>query len=80
MARKLILPAEAKVCATCSYWDGERIVDPEVGVVIVEDAASGECLICECARRALLARVDEGCDWEHMAPDEVPVEEPPSEG
>ena len=24
MVDKLILPAEVKVCATCSYWDGER--------------------------------------------------------
>jgi hypothetical protein len=26
MAEKLILPNEVKVCATCSYWDGERLV------------------------------------------------------
>jgi hypothetical protein len=55
------------------------MVDPEVGVVVVEDAASGECLICECARRALLARLDEDCNWEHMAPDDAPAEEPPGE-
>jgi len=80
MTRKLILPAEAKLCATCSFWDGERIVDPEVGVVIVDAAADGECLVCECGRRALLVRVDADCDWEHVAPDTVPTEESPGKG
>ncbi len=71
MSKKLILPAEAKVCATCSFWDGERVVDGEVGVVTVDEDACGECLVREIGKPALLARTDPNCAWEHMAPDET---------
>lgn len=69
-AEKLILPTEVKVCATCSYWDGERHVDEEVQVVVVEQCSEGECMAqdkktpavhdirCECA-----------CIWEDLVPD-----------
>jgi hypothetical protein len=45
MEKKLILPAEVKVCATCSYWDGERQVDEELNLVVVAEAGRGECLV-----------------------------------
>lgn len=72
MSPKLIVPAEVKVCATCSYWDGERKVDPELRVVVVDDGSDGECLVhgtscnglnCEDERK-------DDCIWEHLAPDE----------
>ncbi|HRL77825.1 MAG TPA: hypothetical protein PK440_20305 [Candidatus Accumulibacter phosphatis] len=70
--KKLILPAEAKVCATCSYWDGERRVDTELRLVVVADDCSGECLVqgkdshgLNDARRHSI----EDCAWEHLAPD-----------
>lgn len=47
MKPKLILPAEVKVCATCSYWDGERKVDTELRLVVVEEGCEGECLVQE---------------------------------
>lgn len=70
--QKLIIPAEVKVCATCSFWDGERKVDPELRVVVIEDACEGECLVQGKCCRGLN---DEGewrddCLWEHLAPDE----------
>lgn len=79
MSRKLILPAEAKVCATCSFWDGERSVDTEVGVVVVKDSAAGECLVRETELPALLSSLDDKeCEWEHLAPDSiVPEDETP---
>lgn len=67
---KLILPTEIRVCATCSYWDGERHVDEEVRVVVVDKSCEGECMAqdkktpgvhdirCECA-----------CMWEDLTPD-----------
>ena len=42
MAEKLILPAEVKICATCTYWDGERQVDAEMKLVVVADDCTGE--------------------------------------
>jgi hypothetical protein len=72
MERKLILPAEVKVCATCSFWDGERKVDTEMQVVVVAEVCAGECLVREtdCAgmRDARDAHGRE-CDWESLAPD-----------
>ena len=47
MAEKLILPTEVKVCATCSYWDGDRKVDPEMKLVVVTEECHGECLVQE---------------------------------
>lgn len=72
MGQKLILPAEVKVCATCSYWDGDRKVDEELALVVVDDCADGECLVRGCARDALRPTRNEcDCPWEHLSPDEV---------
>ena len=77
MSKKLIIPAEVKVCATCSYWDGERAVDPELRVVVIADTCQGECLV---QGKCCQGLNDEGewqndCLWEHLAPDEVSVAE-----
>ncbi len=71
MNQKLIIPAEIKVCATCSYWDGERKIDPELRVVVIADGCEGECLVQE---KCCCGLNDEGqtrtdCLWEHLAPD-----------
>lgn len=74
----LILPAEMKVCATCSYWDGERKVDTDVGVVVVADGAAGECLVKESERRGLHSvRHECNCEWEHIAPDPLGEDDEP---
>ncbi|MBS1159059.1 MAG: hypothetical protein H6R15_1478 [Proteobacteria bacterium] len=70
MAEKLILPTEVKVCATCSYWDGERQVDGEMRVVVVSDGCRGECLVQETAKLALHdVRQEHSCLWEDLEPD-----------
>lgn len=73
MTPKLIIPAEVKVCATCSYWDGERKVDPELRVIVVADSCEGECLVqgkcCQGLNQEGKWRDD--CLWEHLAPDEA---------
>jgi hypothetical protein len=71
MERKLILPAEVKVCATCSYWDGERTVDAELGLVVVTESTEGECLVQSKPCNSVLdARSQhDNCVWEHLAPD-----------
>lgn len=70
MAEKLILPAEVKVCATCSYWDGERQVDAEMKVVVVAEECVGECLVTESHRAGLHdTRGDCACLWEDLEPD-----------
>jgi hypothetical protein len=76
MGKKLILPAEVKVCATCSYWDGERKIDPERRVVVVDESCVGECLVQSTCCQALNDEFEwrDDCLWEHLAPDE-PVEE-----
>ncbi len=71
--RKLILPAELRVCATCSYWDGARSHDAETKLVVVEHRCPGECLLREeqigCTTPADGLKL---CAWE-------PIEsEPPS--
>jgi len=72
MAEKLILPAEIKVCATCSYWDGERRVDNDMKVVVVDHACEGECLVNECCKSGLNeARLESACMWEDLEPDEI---------
>lgn len=70
--RKLILPSELKVCATCTYWDGERKIDAEVGVVVVSESCHGECLVSESRRHALVG-VHDVCDclWEDLSPDDA---------
>lgn len=77
MSKKLILPAEIKVCATCSYWDGERKVDPELRVVVVEESCSGECLVQNKCCQGLNDEFEwrDDCLWEHLAPDEQPGED-----
>jgi len=76
MGKKLILPAEIKVCATCSYWDGKRKIDPELRVVVVDDSCEGQCLVqdkcCQGLNDEFEWRPD--CLWEHLAPDE-PVDD-----
>ena len=69
--RKLIIPAEIKVCATCSYWDGQRRVDDEIGVVVVSDCSHGECLIKGEDRHGLQTAAHEcECMWEDLAADD----------
>lgn len=64
---KLILPAEIRVCATCSYWDGERKVDEDIKVVVVSDNCTGECILREQLFAGLTA-ADKipNCLWEHL--------------
>lgn len=71
MTGKLILPSEVKVCATCSYWDGERSVDPDIKVVVVDEHVEGECLVHAQQMKALWdTRQDPDCLWEDLDPDE----------
>lgn len=76
MERKLILPAEIKVCATCSYWDGERKVDEELSLVVVAESSEGLCLVQDksCGSLDSVRRGERECSWEHLAPDDVPPE------
>lgn len=70
--KKVIIPAEFKVCATCSYWDGQRHVDDEVGVVVVDDCEEGECLVKATSRAGLHdVRLECNCLWEDLRPDPV---------
>ena len=70
MAEKLILPTEVKVCATCSYWDGERHVDGEMKLVVVSDECEGECLVQETSKPGLHdVRHECSCIWEDLEPD-----------
>jgi hypothetical protein len=71
MGKKIILPAEVKICATCSYWDGIRSVDPELGLVVVDESCEGECLVESECRHALTDELGKrsDCLWEHLAPD-----------
>ncbi|KXB31623.1 MULTISPECIES: hypothetical protein [Dechloromonas] len=72
MAEKLILPTEVKVCATCSYWDGERQVDADVKVVVVSGECHGECLVQEEQKHALQdVRQERSCIWEDLEPDQA---------
>lgn len=81
MKRKLILPTEVKVCATCSYWDGERKVDTELRVVVVSDSCAGECMVQTKPSHALndVRGETEHCVWEHLAPGD-PVADPKDDG
>lgn len=70
MAEKLILPTEVKVCATCSYWDGERQVDSDMKLVVVAEDCQGECLVQELNKPGLLdVRKECDCIWEDLEPD-----------
>lgn len=75
MAEKLILPTEVKVCATCSFWDGERQVDNEMKLVVVSEECVGECLVQEEAKPGLHdVRAECECMWEDLEPD-APADE-----
>jgi hypothetical protein len=71
MSKKLILPAEVKICATCSFWDGDRKVDSELAVVVVEEGCVGECLARNKHCQGLNGEPEwrNDCLWEHLAPD-----------
>ncbi len=72
MAGKLILPTEVKICATCSYWDGERRVDADIKVVVVDDECQGECLAQGQPRPGLRdVRLECDCIWEDLRPDDA---------
>jgi hypothetical protein len=67
MAEILILPTDFKVCATCSYWDGERRVDPEMKLVVVTQECEGECLVTEQRKPGLHdIRSECECLWEDI--------------
>lgn len=71
MAEKLILPTEVKVCATCSYWDGERQVDADMKVVVVTEKCQGVCLVQDVDKPGLHdVRQERSCLWEDLEPDE----------
>lgn len=73
MTKKLILPAEVKVCATCSYWDGDRHVDSEMSLVVVSGECEGECIAMQTDFHGLTdVRGIHDCLWEHLGPDEMP--------
>ncbi len=81
MAEKLILPTDIKVCATCSYWDGERRVDPEMKLVVVTQECEGECLVTEQRKPALNdIRCECECLWEDIEADDANVTPRPQEG
>lgn len=70
MAEKLILPNEVKVCATCSYWDGERRVDAEMKLVVVDHDCHGVCMVQETKKLGLCdVRQECDCMWEDLEPD-----------
>jgi hypothetical protein len=72
MAEKLILPAEARVCATCSYWDGERQVDTEMKLVVVAMNCQGECLVQAVHKHGVTdVRRECDCMWEDLEPDDA---------
>jgi hypothetical protein len=75
--KKLILPAELKVCATCTYWAGERSVDEDVRLVVVNDCCHGECLVREEQMPALRAAAhDKHCLWDLLEGDKPESGEP----
>ena len=78
--RKLILPSELRVCATCTYWDGLRSVDEELRVVVVCDCCEGECLVRQVPMPALRAvHRDAGCLWDAVPADDPPLDERPAQ-
>ena len=71
MSEKLILPTEVKVCATCSYWDGERRVDADMKLVVVAEECRGECLVQGQDKPGLHdVRKEVSCLWEDLEPDD----------
>ena len=81
MVEKLILPTEVKVCATCSYWDGERQVDAEMKLVVVSDECEGECLVQGKTKPGLQdVRRECSCIWEDIEPDAPAEQSSPQSG
>jgi hypothetical protein len=77
---KLILPAELKVCATCPYWAGERSVDDDVRLVVVNECSRGECLVRERPMPALRAVAHhQDCLWDVLEGDKPASDELPAE-
>lgn len=80
MGEKVILPDEVKVCCTCTYWDGERRVDEDSRMVVVEPDCEGECLLQEAQKEGLRdMRAESDCAWApiHEAEEHPsPVSEP----
>lgn len=73
--RKLILPTEVKVCATCTYWDGERNIDEEMRVVVVTETCTGECLVSESQTSALATGTPHcECLWDDLEGEAVTPE------
>ena len=71
-AEKLILPAEVKVCATCSFWDGERHVDTEMKLVVVDHDCHGVCMVQEARKPGIHdIRKECACIWEDLEPDDL---------
>jgi hypothetical protein len=78
--QKVILPAEVKVCGTCTYWDGERQVDSDNQLVVVATDCDGECLIQEAPKNALNdTRQECDCDWDDLGGDNQ-IDLPTGEG
>jgi len=72
--RKLILPAELKVCASCTYWDGPRSVDEDVRVVVVSESCEGECLVRAISMHSLRAvHEDTDCLWDGIVDADTPL-------
>jgi hypothetical protein len=70
---KLILPAELKVCASCTYWDGPRSVDIDVRVVVVCESCYGECLVRAVSTPSLRAvHHDTDCMWDTIVDEDTP--------
>ncbi|MEY4592616.1 MAG: hypothetical protein RIR18_1511 [Pseudomonadota bacterium] len=68
--QKIILPAEVKVCGTCTYWDGERQVDNDNQLVVVASDCEGECLVQEVPKNALQdTRQECDCEWDDLGGD-----------
>ncbi len=72
MSKKLIVPAEVMICATCSYWDGERKFDSELQIVVVDESCAGHCLVQNECRKGMTDEFEfyPECLWEHIAPEE----------
>ena len=74
--RKLIVPVELKVCATCTYWDGVRSVDEDVCLVVVCESCEGECLVREVSMPPLRpVHEDTECLWGAVNVDEPLADE-----
>jgi len=71
--RKLILPVELKVCASCTFWDGPRSVDTDVRVVVVCESCEGECLVTAVSTPSLRAvHGDSDCLWDTVIDADAP--------